>query len=261
MKDFFRDLSLYFSAFVPMYVLVFVKLIVEIINSNLTFNVLNTLNFVTLLLLISFGVVGLVWNLKFSAGKSMEIEIISAQNITDKHFLGYFSLFVFFAIPLDLALVSAFCVYMLVLVMIGIVYITNSLFYINPLLNLLGFSFYDITYFEIESTPENDIQKTAKNENCTFEGEKNAQNDEKSGLFNEISPISNNAGQQKQESQDAQKGAYDAPEKAQGVKSVKIFCRGKLSAGQRVCIQVKNQHFCFVDAKGLAGHTKVKRGL
>lgn len=146
MKQFLKNLLLYISAFVPMYVLIFVKLIVEIANQNLTFNVLNTLNFVTLMFLILSGVIGLLWNVKFSNEYSMKIVIVKKQNITDQHFLGYFSLFVFFAIPLDLSLVSAYCVYILVLVMIGIVYINNSLYYINPLLNILGYSFYDIDY-------------------------------------------------------------------------------------------------------------------
>jgi len=30
--------------------------------------------------------------------------------------------------------------------MIGVVYINNALYYINPLLNLLGYNFYDVTY-------------------------------------------------------------------------------------------------------------------
>lgn len=148
MKDFFKNLFLYLSAFVPMYILVFVKLIVEIINQNLSFNVLNSLNFVTLLLLIGCGIWGLVWNIYFSSDKTIKVQIVSAKNITDQHFFGYFSLFVFFAIPLDLSLVSAYCVYVLVLIMIGIVYINNSLYYINPLLNLLGFNFYDVQYLE-----------------------------------------------------------------------------------------------------------------
>ena len=149
MKQYLKNLLLYISAFVPMYFLVFVKLIVEIINRNATFNVLNTLNFVTLLLLMVLGAIGLLWNIYFANGKSIEVEIVSKKNITDRHFLGYFSLFVFFAIPLDLSLVSAYCVYVLVLIMIGIVYINNSLYYINPLLNLLGYNFYDISYKEL----------------------------------------------------------------------------------------------------------------
>lgn len=146
MKKFLKNLLLYISAFVPMYVLVFVKLIVEIINDNLHFNVLNTLNFVTLLILIGCGVFGLWWNVCAKGGQTLDIEIISIENTTDQHFLGYFSLFVFFAIPLDLSLVSAYCVYVLVLVMIGVVYINNSLYYINPFLNILGYNFYDVKY-------------------------------------------------------------------------------------------------------------------
>lgn len=158
MKQFIKNLLLYISAFVPMYFLIFVKLLVEIINQNLTFNVLNTLNFVTLMILILSGMIGLLWNIKFSNGHSMKILIVKKQNITDQHFLGYFSLFVFFAIPLDLSFVSAYCVYLLVIVMIGIVYINNSLYYINPLLNILGYSFYDIDYKQ----EGDDIVKRAK---------------------------------------------------------------------------------------------------
>lgn len=134
-----------------MYFLVLLKLVVELLNHNLSINVLNTINLVTLLLLMTASVFGLVWNIKFNNEKSIEIVIVSKHNITDQHFLGYFSLFVFFAIPLDLSLVSVFCVYVAILIMIGIVYINNSLYYINPCLNLLGFNFYDITYTEVGS--------------------------------------------------------------------------------------------------------------
>ena len=148
MKIFFKNLLLYISAFVPMYVLILIKLVVEIINQNLSFNVLNTINLVTLILLIGFGIFGLWWNVFYSNDKTIKVKIISKKNITDQHFLGYFSLFVYFAIPLDLSLISAYCVYVLTLIMIGIVYINNSLYYINPLLNLLGYKFYDVDYQE-----------------------------------------------------------------------------------------------------------------
>ena len=145
-KSFVLDLLLYISAFVPMYFLIFIKLIVEIINNNLSFNVLNTINFVTLLSLILLGFFGLYYNVYKSKDETIEIMVLNSQNITDQHFLGYFSLFVFFALPLDLSLVSVFCVYVSVLILIGIVYISNSLYYINPLLNILGYKFYAIDY-------------------------------------------------------------------------------------------------------------------
>lgn len=39
-----------------------------------------------------------------------------------------------------------FSVYFLIILLIGIVYVNNDLFYINPLMNLLGYSLYEITY-------------------------------------------------------------------------------------------------------------------
>lgn len=149
--QFLKNLLLYISAFMPMYFLVLLKLVVELFNHNLTFNVLNTINLVTLLMLLAASIVGILWNVKFNRDEAKEVTILTKHNITDQHFLGYFSLFVFFAIPLDLSLVSAFCIYVAILIMIGIVYINNSLYYINPFLNLLGYNFYDITYIEAGS--------------------------------------------------------------------------------------------------------------
>ena len=59
-----------------------------------------------------------------------------------------FYLGVLFAITFDLSKVSMLIVFVLILAMIGVVYVKNKLFYINPFLNILGFNFYNITYKE-----------------------------------------------------------------------------------------------------------------
>ncbi len=143
-----KDFSLFLSAFVPMFILIWIKLVIDMLNNNLSFNVLNSLNFSTLLLLIASGIVGLVWNTR-SKGNKKEIKIINQENITDKHFLGYFSLFVLLALQFDLTLVSGYCIFVLIMIFIGIVYIKNSLYYINPLLNILGYNFYNVEYYVI----------------------------------------------------------------------------------------------------------------
>ena len=143
---FLKNLFLYFSAFIPLFVLLVVKLLVDIFNNNLTFNFLNIFNLVLLFLMIVLGIVGILWNTKFSKEKVKKITIVSAEEITDKYFLQYFSLFVMFAIPLDISYFNEFFVYIIILIFIGIVYIRCGLFYINPLLNILGFRFFDTTY-------------------------------------------------------------------------------------------------------------------
>ena len=141
-----KNLFLFFSAFIPMYVLLLIKLIIELINNNLTLNVLNSIILILLSVLIILGILGVVWNVKFSNHKTEQITIISKQNITDQHFFGYFSIFILFALTFDISKVCMFVISALILVFIGVVYITNSMFYINPFLNFLWFKFYEITY-------------------------------------------------------------------------------------------------------------------
>ena len=67
---FLKNLFLYFSAFIPLFVLLVVKLLVDIFNNNLTFNFLNIFNLSLLFLMIALGIVGILWNTKFSKEKT-----------------------------------------------------------------------------------------------------------------------------------------------------------------------------------------------
>ena len=141
-----KNILLFLSAFIPMYILILIKEVVELINKNIDVNVLNIVVIVFLLLVIILGVVGLLLEIYNKRQRTIEIIIVTKNNITDQHFLGYFSLFVLFAITFDLTKICMFVVFVLILVMIGVVYVKNKLFYINPFLNILGYNFYDITY-------------------------------------------------------------------------------------------------------------------
>lgn len=145
-----KDVLLFLSAFIPMYCLVLLKELTEIIVQNYSLNFLNILVIIFLICLIVLGIVGIYLQINNKKQKSLKVKIISAENITDRHFLGYFSLFVLFAITFDLSRVSMFLVFILILTMIGIVYVKNNLFYINPFLNILGFNFYSIEYKDSE---------------------------------------------------------------------------------------------------------------
>lgn len=146
MKQTLKNIMLFLSAFIPMYFLIWVKLVMELINDNLHFNVLNTIVFVSLIVVIALGLLGLKLEIFNQKEKSQKVIIMEWNNITDRHFLGYFSLFVLFAITFDLSKVSMVVVFVLILCMIGVVYVKNKLFYINPFLNILGFNFYKISY-------------------------------------------------------------------------------------------------------------------
>jgi len=143
-----QKIFLYLSAFIPLYCLIIVKLIIEIINHNLTFNILNTLTLILMLSLILLGIIGIFIENHKEAYSINRIKIVKKTSITEQHFLGYFSLFVLFALTFELERVSMFIIFLIIIILIGIVYIKNDLFYINPLLNILGYNFYEIEYLD-----------------------------------------------------------------------------------------------------------------
>lgn len=145
---------LFISAFVPMYILFLINLIVELINRNLTFNITNTCVLISLCILTLVGTIGLLGIINKKGTPYKEIQIISKKNLTDQHFLNYFSLFVLLALTFDLSKIAFVCVFIVILIFIGIVYVKNNIFYVNPMLNILGYSFYDITFKSGEKTEE-----------------------------------------------------------------------------------------------------------
>lgn len=139
--------GLFLSAFVPLFLLLVLKEFIEIINQNWTFNVLNTLLIIILIIFSIYGVFSLLYTIKnINSCKGKIVKIISKKNTTDQHFLGYFSLFVLFAVSFEIEMFSMAIIFMLILVLIGIVYIKNDLYFINPLLNILGYSFYHVEF-------------------------------------------------------------------------------------------------------------------
>ncbi len=141
-----RNVFLYFSAFIPMYFLIIVKFTFGVISESIRLDTLTICTLVMYSSLIVLGVIGLLWNIFWTGERAEEIIIISKQNLTDQHFLGYFSLFVLFALTFELTQLSMFMVSIVIIILIGIVYVNNRMYYINPCLNILGFNFYEITY-------------------------------------------------------------------------------------------------------------------
>ncbi len=154
-----KKILLFLSAFVPLYILVVIKILIDIVFLNLSFNFLNTFSIILFSILICLGIYGANLAIKHESTPISNIKIVTATNITEKYFLGYFSLFVLFALSYELEKVSMFVVFILVIFFIGIVYVKNDLFYINPFLNILGYNFYDITFINLD---ENKGEQKAK---------------------------------------------------------------------------------------------------
>lgn len=139
----YLNISLYISSFIPLYFLIIVKELIDIANGNLSFNITNSVMLSINLILIILGSISIFYLYKKTNYQTLEIK--SYKNITRENFLPYFPLFVLFALAFELEFISMAVVYVLILVIIGIVYVKNEMFYINPLLNVIGFSLYEVT--------------------------------------------------------------------------------------------------------------------
>ena len=146
----FKDICLYLSSFIPLYFLVVVKELLEIINGNLSFNITNGIMISLNLVMIGLGIFGVLWAMKKE--KYVGVEVVEFKNTTQENFLPYFPLFVLFALAFELEYISMAVVYLIIICLLGIVYIKNNLFHINPFLNIIGFSTYKITYKINEET-------------------------------------------------------------------------------------------------------------
>ena len=109
-----KNILLYLSAFMPMYFLIFVKQIIEMLIGKIKFNFLNIFVVGLMFLVVILGLLGLYLEIFSKRQSARDVELISKQNITDEHFLGYFSLFVLFAITFDLSKPSMFVIFILV---------------------------------------------------------------------------------------------------------------------------------------------------
>ena len=149
MKKTLLNIGLYISSFIPLYLLVILKTLIEIVNGNMSINITNTTLLLIMICLVIIGSIAV--NRAITKYYELtEITILDFKNTTDQHFLGYFSLFVLFALTFDLSKVSMTVIYIIILILIGRVYIKNHLYNINPFLNIMGYCCYFVTYKDIQ---------------------------------------------------------------------------------------------------------------
>lgn len=150
-----KKIILFLSSYIPLYVLLIGKEITErwkyFHYNNIDIKMKNIVWFnsfgdivisvfvgITVILFISL--ITLLSNSKKS--QKEDFFIAEIENETDKHFFNYFTLYFLPCIGLSLNNEVDIFVLTVVIFLIGIVYISNDLIYINPMLTLLGYKVY-----------------------------------------------------------------------------------------------------------------------
>ena len=136
---------MFLSAFVPMYILVLIRILLDVCMGNTRVDAVVIVVICTLSIGIVVGICGM-WGIFRLKTTSVKVSVDSVDNVTGQYFFGYFSLFVLLAVNYDLTMICEMVVFLIVNVMIGVVYTHNNLFFINPLLNLMGYDICNICY-------------------------------------------------------------------------------------------------------------------
>ncbi len=151
---FLKKLMGFLIAFNPMYLILVVKSVIQIeTDKELMWDRFSCWFVILLVILFVITLLsGLIFVYKTSKRVSEKIEILEVKNLTGNYFLEYFSLFGLLALSFDISNPYQLIVLAVIMLLIAVVYVSNDLYYINPLFNLLGYKFMCIKYRREDGT-------------------------------------------------------------------------------------------------------------
>lgn len=146
-----KRIIMYLSAFLPMFWLVLIKDYATIFKDAVTGkgkfdDLLNTQLFIVLGIVILISVCSAIL---ISGNKNLSNDLVIATKVTNRtaeYYLGYFSLFVLELIAFSFTDIVDIVVMAILLSLLGIVYIKNGLFFINPTLNIFRSFIFDVEF-------------------------------------------------------------------------------------------------------------------
>ena len=160
-----KKILLYLTAFNPMVFLLLLSSIIQIqFSDELSWNKQNIIVISSFLifLIITF-IIAVIFVKKPLRNDSCKVVLIEVKNLTDSYFLGYFALFVMLDLSFDLMSLESLIIPAILIIIIGVVYISNDLYYINPLFNLFGYKFFDIKYQKNNVNKQYSVRIFSKN--------------------------------------------------------------------------------------------------
>ena len=148
-----KKIALAISCFIPLYLILLIKNIsalIEAISSQCCCKVIfNAVIILIWVIATSMGVWGIIMFrknfLNSQNASKKKVKIISADNVTSEYYFTYFSLFVISFFAIDSTILLDVCMLVFLMLLIIIVYVKNDMYFINPVLNILGYKSFCIT--------------------------------------------------------------------------------------------------------------------
>lgn len=149
--DKIHKIILFVSSYIPLYLLLVIKDIVGRWEkygweSLKNFYKINSLNDVMILIFLFFSAISFFYlrHMLKTATKGAYIKIKEIKDETSTNFLNYISIYFLSCMGLSLGSYEDMAVLVIVMFIIGYIYTSSNLVYINPILHLLGYGIYSM---------------------------------------------------------------------------------------------------------------------
>ena len=147
-----RKIMLFISSYIPLYILMILKNVLErttdkgkflnLFNRKfIFFDEINDYALVVLLGLCLISLVYLALKTKSTDGQKY-YKVISVEDETSNYYFNYISIYLLSCLGLTLNNIVDVFVLFFIMIIVGIIYINNNMTYMNPTLNLLGYKVY-----------------------------------------------------------------------------------------------------------------------
>lgn len=146
-----KKILMYLSAFLPMFFIMWFKevatVLVKIHDGKSTW-----LDLINIYLIIEIAIIGvliisfsnLMSNNKKLATK--KVKVLAVSNRTGEYYLGYYSLFILSLLGFSFINIVDILVLCLLIITLGVVYIKNELYFMNPTINIFRSYIYEVEY-------------------------------------------------------------------------------------------------------------------
>lgn len=161
----FHKMILFISSYIPLYILMIFKNffertteegrfinIMEKLKSAVFFDEINDYSIIILVIFCASSYIYL--NLKLKQAPHEKYYVIKyISDESSNYYFNYISIYLLSCLGLSLNRIVDVFVFVFLMIIVGYIYITNNMLYMNPTLQLIGFKVYD-TLVESESTSE-----------------------------------------------------------------------------------------------------------
>lgn len=171
-KKFFKVI-MFISSYVPLYIVLilkeilqkYLKLKADVIQFKLSNIYISEFDDIVIIILsiISFlSILVLIVTVKKSLKTTQEeYRVISIENKTANYYFSYVGLYFLPCVGMTIGNIVDCFILLAIMIIIGFVYVSNDLIYINPVLILFGYRVYAITINKVNASKNIEINKIA----------------------------------------------------------------------------------------------------